>query len=197
MEALHMRQCEVIRAMHPAADHEIGTLIAAMFLGFPTLRLGPDEARRTAQLYVSQLREFPAWAVKRACERILQDKVSGRNPDFSPSVAVVVAECRELVRDLQAEKVKLARVLDADVYHEPTADEKAAVKAGYEKLIADLRLNDPFAPSAKGAASLTRDESAARLEALKECPEPLPAMSPGLAKLMGLSPAASMPGAAE
>ncbi len=192
-----MRQCEVLRALASAPDHEIGTLVAAMFLGFPTLRMGPDEAKRTAMLYVSQLREFPAWAVKKACENILQDKVSGRSADFAPSVAVVVAECRALVKDLWTERNKLASVLDADVYHEPTADERQAVKDGFDKLIADLKLATPYGemkrpddPFAGGP-----DVILAKLEAGKLVP--VPGFSPRLSKLLGLSPDDEMKRAAE
>ena len=168
-----MRHCEVLRALHPAQDDEIRTLVAAMFMGFPTLKMGPDDAKKTAAVYVSQLREFPAWAVKEGCQRIMQDKISGRSRDFAPSVATLVGAVRDLVINLQAENARLAALLDADVYHAPTESERAAIKAKFDELLADLRLNEPFHKSAPLNTPLDPVATVDRLMFEKETQDPL------------------------
>lgn len=152
--ALHLRMCECERALTAAQDHEIKVLVLAMFLGFPTLRLSREEADRTSALWVSQLRDFPSWAIKQACENALQDRISGRSADFVPSVAVIASQCAKLVQPTRDERGKLKALVDADVYHAPTDDERARVKAGFEKLIADLKLRDPLTRSAPDTGPL-------------------------------------------
>ena len=185
-----MRQCEVLRALHGAQDDEIRTLIAAMFMGFPTLKMGPEDARKTAAVYVSQLREFPAWAIKAGCERILQDKISGRSSDFAPSIATLVGVVREQVKDLQSEGIKLKALLAADVYRAPTDEERAAVKAKFDELLAELRLNEPFQKSASLNTPLDPAAVEARLTAERDT---LPPAMPGplLCAALGLRTASA------
>lgn len=163
MALLHQRQLDVGGLLHPATDDKIKILVVAMFYGFPNLKIPEDEAKRTAAVYVSQLREFPEWAIKKACEQILQDKVSGRSPDFAPSIATLVGLCRGFVRDLQEERARLAAIIDADVYHAPSDDERAAVKAKFEALVADLKLRAPFTRSAPDTGPLDPVEVERRL----------------------------------
>lgn len=195
--ALHQRHLDVTGLLHPAHDDEIRMLVAAMFLGFPNLKISPDDAKKTAALYVSQLRDFPAWAVKKACENVLQDRVSGRSPDFAPSVATIAGICRDHVRDLAEENGRLAAIIGADVYHVPSDDERARVKAGFEKLIAELRLNEPFAPNKPSDAYQQLDPDAARAAAESRLSElaaaPAPALSPALRATMGLPPSRPSP----
>lgn len=176
---LHMRRGEVTRALTPAQDHECQVLVTAMFMGFPGVRMDADTAKKTTALYTSQLREFPAWAVKEACQRAMQDRISGRSADFVPSVATLVGECSRIVQPLRTEKAQLDAVVDADVYHEASAEEKARLRAEFDKLVNDLRLRDP----------LKRDdyvESAdAALERLRG--QALPQMSDALARQVGVA----------
>lgn len=182
--ALHLRMCECERALTSAQDHEIKVLVLAMFLGFPSLRLAKDEADRMSALWVSQLRDFPAWTIKQACENALQDRISGRSADFVPSVAVIASECAKLVQPTRDERGKLKALVDADVYHAPTDDERARVKAGFEKLIADLKLRDPFTKSAVDTGPL--DPGAVTEKLLEERDaRPAPELSKALRGKLG------------
>lgn len=186
---LHQRHLDVGGLLHPATDDKIKILVVAMFYGFPNLKIPEDEAKRTAAVYVSQLREFPEWAVKKACEQILQDKVSGRSPDFAPSIATLVGLCRGFVRDLQEERAKLAAIMQADVYHAPSDDERAAVKAKFEALVSDLKLRAPFMRSAPDTGPLDPVEVERRLIDERDA-RPMPPLSPALAAFMGIRGAA-------
>jgi hypothetical protein len=97
--------------------------------------------------------------------------------------------------DLEIERNKLQSLLSADVYHVATDAERAAVKEGFEKLVADLRLNEPFAkPGAPADAYKQMDPDAVRRNAERRLEElrdmRAPVLSASLRKSLGMQDAA-------
>lgn len=100
------------------AREEIGRLVAALMLGFNRTG-GEDEAKKTVALYVSQLSRFPVWAIRKACEAAFSDtKGGGRR--FAPTVPEMVAYCNAAVTPARADRLRIGRLLAAEVYDELT-----------------------------------------------------------------------------
>jgi hypothetical protein len=121
--------------------------VARMFLRFPSSAKSVTE--ETIRAYAFDVAKFPLWAVEAAIQRVIADPSP---KDFAPSSPVLQGECRFVMRPFAEELAQISIVLDADVYHEPSDDERARIKAGFDKLIADLRLREPFDNRAKAGA---------------------------------------------
>lgn len=109
----------------------IGEMISAMMLGFQR-NAAERDAKKTVALYVSQLQVFPNWAVKRACEDALRN-----GGDFSPTVPSMVKRCQSATLEMRADLVRMRRLLNADVYREPTPEERAVIAKRFKTILSE------------------------------------------------------------
>ncbi len=180
------RRADLRGSMGAASAQEAGQLVSVMFAGFQSVRDSEDEAKKRLALYVSQLKAFPAWAIKASCERFMRGEVGGANAAFAPSIAELVSDIVTQTRWIRAELADLDAVLDADVMHEPDEAEQERMRIKWRQLADEIGLAAD--PTAKREREPTRQEA---LEWLHEAQEaapmsPPPAMSEESRAKMGL-----------
>jgi hypothetical protein len=115
------------------------------------------------------LAKVPLWAVDAACLEVVR---SGAK--FAPSAPELILMAEGYCAPFRAEQGQIRRVLDAEVWHEPSAEEKARIQAGFAKLMADLRMNEPYDKPRKDWRPVSPLE---RLAELRDAAEPAPALS--------------------
>lgn len=122
------------RSLLRASERLIAAEVIGMFLRFTSSANASDTAARD-RVYVEDLRQFPLWAVQAAI-----GKVKG---PFAPSSPVLVDMVRACLDDTTGQLRKIHNLLSADVYRDPTADERAKVDQAFRDLVDNLRLNEP------------------------------------------------------
>ena len=139
--ALEARR-NALRSCLRSGDQSIMALrIVEMFDGFPTVRMTERQAADTASAYVSVVAGLPTWAVERAVRICI-----GRATPFPPSAGEFRAACELAVQEVREELADLDHILDANICHEATPDERAKRKADFAALRGDLGLDKPFDP---------------------------------------------------
>ena len=155
-------------------------MLAQLFLGFHGARQGQEETAAQLALFASQLADLPIWAIQVGCGDILR-----RNVAWPPSVGQVRAACVEACEKQRAELADIDAILNADVWHEPTDNERAKVNEGFQKLVQELKLNAPYDTSRpKEHRPPTQQEALAWLEA-QDPSKPLPKLSDTARKAIG------------
>lgn len=156
-------------ALMPAVVEQVAIRIGEMFFSFPSVKMDASTAKKTTAAYVAKLQYLPFWAIERGC-----CECEKRDCPFPPSAGELLSACERAVKSAWDESSDLRKILEAQVYHEPSEGERARIKAGFDKLLADIRLNEPFKPRRKA-----RD--ARNAPPLGEVPEqdtrPLPMLS--------------------
>ena len=139
-------------------------------LRFPSSANAPDMAARIT-VYVSDLSEFPMWAITKAIE-------AHSRAQFAPSSALLVDAARSAKADVVDEGLKIDRLLRAEVRAEQSPADRAMVERGYRDLVDKLRENEPFDMHAKPQGRpLTRQEAEQAVDAMKAAPVDLPPLS--------------------
>lgn len=164
-------------ALLPFADDEIDTVeaeIAAMFSGFRAMRQQGDDVSAVVEVTRRVLREFPCWAISRACLLIAQNQatIDGKKLDrrYTPNDTEIYAVVAGVVK-LRKDALKGATALLAapvEVPAPPRAKDGPeiafparpsqlppdAVRPGYaQRVAADLEMR-----AALRAAGLTEEE---------------------------------------
>lgn len=162
--------------------------VARLFARYPSANnLDPAV---TLAAYTADLSRFPIWAIDEAILTILRH--GANNPAFPPSSTELVQACEQAMKPVIAERQSLKKLLNADVYHEPSDSERARVKAEFEKLRRELNLNQDFRtvlPDARNAncdQKIVRAQIEAELESLKA--KPVPKLSPEALATLGIRP---------
>jgi hypothetical protein len=137
-QALEVRAADLDATEHPATDREIVAWVTRLFSGLGHARADVDEARCKVETYVAVLRGVPLWALREAVLGFLRGSVPGQSREFAPPTAALQAEIARLTLPFREEQAKIRAVLAADVYREPTAEEKARVHERMQRIMADL-----------------------------------------------------------
>lgn len=104
-QALEARRDELAPAVAPFSPRSVDRLvreIGAMYGGFPSMRMGSDEAvvgRASSLLDV--LAKFPAWAIAKTCQRIRENGVwrnGAYHRQWPPSDAEIIDAVRAEMR---------------------------------------------------------------------------------------------------
>lgn len=134
-------------ALAPCDRGDAARAIAQMFLAYPQLRLGPDEARATIAVYVSQVQEFPAWAVVAGCQKIIQRPIA-----FPPSAGELRAAVADETGWVKTEAWKLGHILSAEIEEPRAAVAADEMRARFANLRQEFAAADP-APIIRGNAA--------------------------------------------
>lgn len=165
----------------------IAARVARLFLRFPSSRLTDATAEATVAAYAQDLEPFPLWAIDQAMMAAIQ-----KGGAFAPSSPELRKACDQAVAETRTEAADIFAVLSAEVYHEPTAEERAKSRAKFDALISELELmapNDRWRLRPAGSrplSSVTPAEATDALEAMKADPQPAPPLSDALRAKMGL-----------
>jgi hypothetical protein len=109
-EIVQLRANELAFALRPLSDRErerADAALSAMLGGFRSMRQFGENVEATVQVLLHALREFPAWAIVEACDRIRRRQVE-LDPRFAPNdpqiyeiVAAIVAPYRRTLHNAQ------------------------------------------------------------------------------------------------
>ena len=134
--------------------------------------------------YAQDLEPFPLWAIDKAMMAAVQ-----KGGAYAPSSPELRKACDRAIAESRAEAAEVKAVLNAEIYREPTADEKERGLAMFREVVAELKLLEPFGGETKRAlSSVTRPEAETALERLQADTRPLPKLSDTARKSMGLPP---------
>lgn len=184
--ALQSRRAELGAGLTRSEPRDIVERVARLFMRFPSSRLPDDVAKATLAAYAHDLALFPLWAIDTAFLAVIAGQAD-TSKAFAPSSIELRKACEKAMQPVYEELAELTRILNAEVYREPTPDEKARVQALFDDLRDELKMNvDPRDDAAKaGRRVLTRAEADAALERAKANPS-APPMSDALRARLGL-----------
>lgn len=123
----------------PAAVEQVAIRVGEMFFSFPSVKMDAPTAKKTTAAYVAKLQHLPFWAIECGC-----CECEKRDCPFPPSAGELLSACERAVDPAWKEAADLRKILEAQIYHEPTEGERARIQAGFDKLLADLQWNKPF-----------------------------------------------------
>jgi hypothetical protein len=156
-------------------------LVAPILALYGTKSMTDGEKRGTLRMYGDALRNFPEWAIT---ETLLRFNRGGFDQDeFAPKPATIAKVCSEICAVHHDERAKIQRLLTAEVYHEPTAEERERVAGGLQALAKEcadkanafkpqpestLDLNDPEAIKQRFREAAANSSLNARADSAEE-----------------------------
>jgi hypothetical protein len=137
--ALEGRRNAIADVMEPGREPEIEKRAAYMLGCFSGPDRDPVTVRALVRTIARELKNIPIWAIDEACARILGGRAPGINRAFAPQPPQIAHLCREIVQPLHAERARIAKVLNAEIFHEATPEERERVAAGLAGLVDELK----------------------------------------------------------
>jgi hypothetical protein len=117
--------------------------LAKLFAAFPAQDQSDSPAELRMEAYFEGLHGIPAWAIAEARGRIVRGETV-LDTRFAPTPPQLAVQARVLLEPLKADLAKLERIaLAAGSTAETTAEERARVTAGFDKLKGDMRNVQP------------------------------------------------------
>lgn len=172
---------ERLRAELTAASNprHVDTVVTRVLLGFEQGRgRGDDENEVLVAEYVSALKDLPLAAIHEAAERFRNGKtLRPWVKRWRPSPAEFAEEAREGLIPLRTQLLRIRRVLEAEIYDVPTAEQRAEVARVAEAHLQRMRQTDSNRHRAETPAEIARaqraklDEDLARLRATGHGPD--------------------------
>lgn len=129
-------------AAKPAAGDRKGDAepyLAAMFIGYPAVKMERGEAEKTMRLYLSQLAGMPLFAIVAGCQVMMR-----RDSPFPPSVGQLYNACIAAAAPIRGEIRRLSAILAAEVYETKSAKDREKTIEDTQKLLASLRFDQPI-----------------------------------------------------
>ena len=150
----------------------IASRIARLFFRYPSFRVNDSNAEAMVATYAADLQDFPMWAIDLA----LMDAIA-KGGEFAPSSPSLRSRCQHIMAKVRNEIADLKAVLDAEVYREKTAEEKAEITRQFRELAKELGMTDDMRKGSGVPGILTEDEAKAWLERYEANPPPVPMFS--------------------
>lgn len=150
----------------------IASRIARLFFRYPSFRLNDSNAEAMVATYAADLQDFPMWAIDLA----LMDAIA-KGGEFAPSSPSLRARCQHIMAQVRNEIADLKAVLDADVYREKTADEKAEIVRQFRELAKELGMSDDLRKGSGVPGIPTEAEAKSWIERYEANPPPVPKFS--------------------
>jgi hypothetical protein len=122
--------------LRPATADEIRMDLLTLLAAFP--RRPDDEDTRDIKVavYSAALSDCPKWAVHRAVRAFISGKAGDRK--WCPVAPQLAGECARYTLEYSTAVSRIRRALAAEVVGDVGTDERERVKAGFERLKADL-----------------------------------------------------------
>lgn len=113
---LQLRASELHRAVRPIATaseekRRLAQSLAAMFLGFPSMRNSDNQA--TVAAYIMAMEGFPLFAGIAACEDVVKRRVQELDPDFPPTAPRMCDLAAKHVSPVVGERLMIEKTLAA------------------------------------------------------------------------------------
>lgn len=187
-EALDQRRAELASSLGSSDPRAVAKRIARLFARFPSSKVNDANIEATIAIYAGDLAVFPMWAIDAACISVITGQEGSAT--FLPSSIELRKACQRAMYSVHDELSDLERVLDADVYHEPTPEERAKTLADFRVLVDELKLNvDPRDKAPAKWRPPTKDEAQAALDRVDPT-RPLPKLSEKALATLGIRPPA-------
>lgn len=163
----------------PSDPRHVDTVVTRVLLGFEQGRgRGDDENEVLIAEYVSALKAIPLAAIHAAAERFRSgETLRPWSKRWRPSPAEFADEAREGLIPLRTRLLHIRRVLEAEIYDVPTAEQRAEVAKAAEAHLQRMRQAEPERRRAEAPAEIARaqraklDEDLARLRATGHGPD--------------------------
>lgn len=181
-QALLVRLAELGDAEGQTDPKMIAARVARLFLRFPSSRLSDANAEATMAAYAMDLAPFPIWAIDKAIIAAIE-----KGGAFAPSSPELRAGAERAMDNIRCEAADIRAVLDAEVYHEQSEDERSKVKAAFETLVDELQLRQPYDGMKRPASQISRPEANSWLERYAAEKPALPKLSDALRSKLSLS----------
>ncbi|XYD08834.1 hypothetical protein R1A27_28500 [Methylobacterium sp. NMS12] len=172
---------ERLRAEMTAASNprHVDTVVTRVLLGFEQGRgRGDDENDWLVAEYVSALKSLPLAAIHAAAERFRSgETLRPWSKRWRPSSAEFADEAREGLIPLRTQLLRIRRVLEAEIYDVPTAEQRAELAKAAEAHLQRMRQEAPARQRAETPAEIAwaqrakLDEDLARLRATGHGPD--------------------------
>lgn len=115
---LSARAAGLEEALRPFSEEEaprVKSALAAMFSGFRQMRQADEDMEATLTVARAVLREFPAWAIERACLNIARREIKEIDARYPPSDAQIVDVVRNILKQRQRALTDAVIVLGGEV----------------------------------------------------------------------------------
>lgn len=113
----------------------IGEEIGQLFAAHGGAPLPEQEATLRAGVWLRALQDLPPWAVHFACSQWLSGKVPDANLSFAPSAPLIAKIAGSEVFRIRGLQQRLMKLLGAEVLPAPSAAQKAANEARFQRTI--------------------------------------------------------------
>lgn len=134
----------------PSGD-KLASAIGRLLQVLPTSRERSADPEATLRAYCAALSDMPLWATCEACMRFLKGQVSGQSLAFAPSPPELRREASNVAAPYRAERYRIGRILSAEVYEEPTEEQRAKVHAEFSSVLDELRRHMDITPAEAAA----------------------------------------------
>lgn len=151
-DVLKARGREIADGLKPADGNQARTVISALvnrlLVTYPqSERATEQEARAAIAGYVEALVDLPLWAVNASCQGWIRGEADGDNR-FRPSAAELRTLAQRKLMPFRQEVEQIRRILTANVYREPTQEERDRVIARHQQILAETIAVPDDAPHA-------------------------------------------------
>jgi hypothetical protein len=181
--ALEARLAELTRADTRSDVRVIASRIARLFFRYPSFRVTDSNAEAMVATYAADLQHFPMWAIDQALMAAVE-----RGGEFAPSSPSLRAACENIIAQVRNEIADIRAVLDAEIYREPSAEEKAEIVEQFHALAKELGMRDEWRSGSGVKGIPTEAEAKSWLERYEAKPPPVPTLSDALRVKLGLLP---------
>lgn len=140
-EVLKIRGREIADGLKPADGNQARTVISALvnrlLVTYPqSERVSEQDARAAIAGYVDALADLPLWAVNAACQGWIRGEADGDNR-FRPSAAELRTLAQRKLMPFRQEVEQIRRILTAQVYRDPTQEERDRVTARFQQILSE------------------------------------------------------------
>ena len=135
--AVEARAAALELAMTPF-DHEkratVEAAVGAMFNGFRAMRQQGDDIEFSAIVTLGVLRDFPAWAIERACLKIARHEV-GLDARYAPNDGQIADAVREVLRPYRRAFEQASGLLCGSVEAGAAIPQPRSLRPSYDELV--------------------------------------------------------------
>jgi hypothetical protein len=139
--AVEARAAALELALAPFGQEQRATVeaaVGAMFNGFRAMRQQGDDIEYSALVTLGVLRDFPAWAIERACLKIARHEVE-LDARYAPNDGQIADVVREVLRPYRQAFEQASGLLRGSVEAEASIPQPRSQRPSYDELVQRCR----------------------------------------------------------